>query len=275
MSGALARTGAALPGAGGSRARGGPGRRMALLRALVVRDVKGLYRRSVLGPAWALLQPLIYMLVFVFLRRVLDLSGEGAPYAIFTFSALVPWTFFSNAVVRSAPSIVANAGIIKKIAVTREIFPAAAVATSLLDLVLASGVLLGMMAWFDLPLRTSALWLPPLVALAAALALGVGLAAAALGTYRRDVVFALPFAMQFWLLATPVMYPLERVPEAWRLAYALNPMVGIIEGFRAALIHGAAPDPALLAGAAAGTALVWALAWPLFRYASRYFADVL
>lgn len=251
-------------------------RDLALLRALVVRDVTGFYRRSVLGPLWAVLQPLAYMGIFVFLRRVMSGGGgDVVSYAIATFSALVPWAFFSNAVVRSAPSIVANAGIIKKIAVTGEVFPAAAVVVSLLDLLIAAAILLVALVVTGRPLGPSLLWLPLLTALAAALALGVGLGAAALATFRRDIVFGLPFAMQFWLLATPILYPLERVPGAWRLVYGLNPMVGITEGFRAALIEGASPDPGMLLASLAGIALVWALAWPLFRSVSRYFADVL
>jgi len=251
------------------------GPRFELLRALVVRDVKGLYRRSALGPLWAVLQPLLYMLIFVFIRRVVGFDSGDSPYVIFSFSALVPWAFFSNAVVRSAPSIVTNAGIVQKMAVTREIFPAAAVTTSLLDLAISSLVLIALMIAYAVPPTLQVLWLPLLVAMAGALALGVGLGAAAIGTYRRDVVFALPFVMQFWLLATPIMYPLTSVPERWQLAVRLNPMVGIIEGFRAVLLDGAAPDAGLLGLSALGIALVWALAWPLFRYASAYFADVL
>lgn len=250
-------------------------RRLRLLNAVVLRDVKGYYRRSILGPLWAILQPLMYMVVFTVIRGIVDVPSEGVPYPIFTFSALVPWTFFSNAIIRSAPSITSNAGIIKKIAVTREIFPAAAVVTALVDLVIASVILLGMMLWYGVPIGASLLWLPPLVLLTVVLALGVGMGMAAVGTYKNDVAFALPFAMQLWLLATPIMYPLSGVPEKWQMVYFMNPMSGIIEGFRTVLVKGTAPDVSILLVSLLGTVVVWVIAWPLFRYMSRYFADVL
>ncbi|OSM00075.1 ABC transporter permease [Magnetofaba australis] len=246
-----------------------------LVGALVVREFKGQYRRSLLGPAWAFIQPLAYMVIFIFLRGVLDISSEGAPYALFTFCALVPWTFFSNAITRCAPSIYANGAILKKISIAREVFPVAAVFTSLLDLAIASVILTGMMIWYAVPLSIHMLWLPVLITLTGLLALGFGLAAAAIGTFKRDVMFAIPFAMQFWLLATPVMYPASQVPERWRAFYDLNPMVGLIDAFRAVLIRAEAPDLTSLGASVALTALVWALAWPLFRSVSNYFADVL
>ncbi len=246
-----------------------------LLLALVIREIKGRYRKSILGPAWAVLQPLFYMVIFTFLRGVLNIPSEGMPYVVFTFSALVPWTFFSNAVSWCGPSIIANGAVIKKTAVTREVFPVASVATSLLDLAIASIILVGMMVWFEIPVSGTLLWLPLLIAMTAALALGVGLGIAALGTYRRDVIFATPFLMQFWLLATPVMYPVGQVPENWMFLYRLNPMVGIIDGFRRALIQGLAPDLGLLGISLVGISMVWLIGWPLFRHMSQYFADVL
>jgi lipopolysaccharide transport system permease protein len=246
-----------------------------LLRALVMRELKGRYRRSLLGPAWAILQPLFYMVIFTFLRGVFDISSEGVPYVIFTYSALVPWTFFSNSVTRCGPSVAANAAVLKKMAISREVFPLAGVVVSLVDFAISSVILVGMMIWFHIPIGVSLLWAPLLVSLTALLALGVGLAIAAVGTYKHDILFATPFLMQFWLLATPIMYPLGRVPNRWKSLYSLNPMVGIIEGFRSALVHGIGPDFGLLMISLLGIVLVWVLAWPLFRYMSQYFADVL
>ncbi len=246
-----------------------------LLWALVVRDFKGQYRRSVLGPSWAIIQPVLYMAIFLFLRGLFNISSEGVSYVIFAYSALVPWAFFANAVARSAPSVYSNAGIVKKMAVPREIFPIASVVLSLIDLFISSLLLVGMMIWFRVPIGWSLLWLPILVLLTILFALGLGLALAALGTYKRDVTFAVPFLMQFWLLATPIMYPLSMVPETWQFLYSLNPMVGIIEGFRGAIVMGTAPDPWLLALSVLGIIIVWLVAWPLFRYMSRYFADML
>jgi lipopolysaccharide transport system permease protein len=245
-----------------------------LLWALVVREIKGRYRRSLLGPFWAILQPLMYMVVFTFIQRMLHISSDGAPYVIFSYTALVPWTFFSNAVTRCGPSITGNAGIIRKMEIAREVFPLAGVLTSLVDFLLSGLVLLGMMLVLGLPFGVGLVWLPVMVVITATLAMGVGLGVAALGTYRHDVIFAIPFVLQLWLLASPIMYPLGTVPEGWRSLYQLNPMVGIIDGFRNVVLQGVAPDPVLITVSALGTAVVWLLAWPLFRYTSQYFADV-
>jgi lipopolysaccharide transport system permease protein len=241
----------------------------------VEREIKGTYRRSFLGPAWAVLQPLSYMLVFLLVRAVLQVDTGDVPYVLFTFSALVPWTFFSNAVARSGPSVIMNASLIKKMAIRREIFPLAAVATSLVDLVISSVILAGMMIWYGVEPSVAVFWLPVLVFLVGLFAFGVGLAVAAMGTYKRDIIFAVPFGLQLWMLATPIMYPLERVPAAWRSLYEWNPMVATVEGFRAILIHGVGPETNLLATALLGTVAVLAFSWPLYHYMSQYFADVL
>ena len=251
------------------------GRFFSLLWALVMRELKGRYRRSLLGPAWAILQPLFYMVIFTFLRGVLDISSEGVPYVIFTYSALVPWTFFSNAVTRCGSSVASNAGVLKKISIAREIFPLSGVISSFIDFIIASVILVGMMIWFRVPVGLSLLWLPLLVLLTGFLALGVGFGVAAVGTYKHDIIFAMPFLMQFWLLATPIMYPVGRVPERWQFLYSLNPMVGIIEGFRRVMVKGMGPDFGLLVVSLLGIVVVWTIAWPLFRYMSQYFADVL
>jgi homopolymeric O-antigen transport system permease protein len=246
-----------------------------LLVALVSRDIRTRYRRSALGPAWAILQPLILMVLFNMLRGFVDIASDGVPYVIFSYSALVPWTFFSNAVSFCGPSVYANAAVLKKIVLPREVFPLAAVVAALFDLGMSSIVLLGMMVWFHVRPTWALLWLPVLVLLTAALAFGVGMVIAALGTYKRDFIFATPFLMQFWLYATPVIYPLSAVPEKWRVLYMLNPMVGVIEGFRNVLLHGTAPPAAaLLVGAAAACAIL-AVAWAAFRWVAQYFADVL
>nr|CRH08058.1 Putative O-antigen export system permease protein rfbA [Candidatus Magnetococcus massalia] len=247
-----------------------------LLRALVEREFKGQYRRSLLGPAWAFLQPLAYMMVFIFLKGVLGIpSDAGVPYALFTFAALVPWTFFSNALSRCAPSVYANGPILKKSAVPREIFPLASVLTSFIDFAIASLILAGMMIWYKFGVGIHILWLPLLVLLTALLALGMGLLLAAIGTFKRDVIFAIPFAMQFWMLATPVMYPSNQVPERWRAFYDLNPMVGLIDSYRDVLLHNQAPDFAVLGESVLIIGIIWAVAWPLFRMVSQYFSDVL
>jgi lipopolysaccharide transport system permease protein len=246
-----------------------------LVAALVVREFKGRYRRSLLGPAWAVIQPLGYLLTFTLVGHVLNISSEGIPYMLFVYSALVPWTFFSNALARCAPTFYFKAAIVRKIALPREAFPIAEVVGSLVDFAVAGLILAAMMAWYGTPVGWPLLWLPPLVALVMALATAVGFIVSALGTYQFDTVFALPFVTQLWMLATPVMYSLQSVPRAWRGWYRLNPMVGIIEGFRCAAVLDRTPDLWLLAFSIAITAVVWIIAWPLFRFTAKYFADVL
>jgi lipopolysaccharide transport system permease protein len=160
-------------------------------------------------------------------------------------------------------------------AVSREVFPLAGVISSMIDFLIAAIILAGMMLWFRVPLSISVLWILPLVLLTGFLAFGVGLAVAAVGTFKHDIIFAIPFLLQFWMLATPIMYPLSKIPPDWKFTYSLNPMVGIIEGFRTVLIRGGTPDLQLLLISLIGTVVAWLIAWPLFRYTSQYFADVL
>jgi lipopolysaccharide transport system permease protein len=248
-----------------------------LLQALVLREFRGRYRRTVIGPAWALLQPLLTLAVFSFVRGALDLPAPAGdvPYALFAFTALVPWTFFASAQLRCATCIIENRGIVKKLPLARGVLPAAALCVALLDFLLAFAVLAVMLLWYNAPLGLALLWLPPVSLLLAAFCLGLGFAAAALGAFRNDVALGIPFLTQLWLLSTPVLYQLRDVPEHLRDIYILNPMVGYTEAFRSILIHGESPDPTLLGVSAVVTSLVLALGWPLFRSTSRYFADVL
>jgi lipopolysaccharide transport system permease protein len=246
-----------------------------LVQALIIREFKGRYRRSLLGPAWAVVQPLAYMAIFTAVGRILNVSSGGVPYVLFTYSALVPWTYFANAVSRCGPTIYFKAALIRKIALPREVFPLAEVIGSLVDFVVAGVILVALMLWFRTPVGWPLLWCPALVLLTILLATGVGFAVAALGTYQFDTVFALPLLMQLWMLGTPVMYPLGTVPVAWQGWYRLNPMVGIIDGFRGILVEQRTPDLSLLGCSLLGIVVVWIVAWPLFRYTSQYFADVL
>ncbi|MDQ7782420.1 MAG: ABC transporter permease [Desulfomonilaceae bacterium] len=248
---------------------------LSLLWALVVRDVTSRYRRSSLGMWWAVLQPLILMLLFNMLRGFVDIPSDGMPYVLFSYSALVPWTFFTNAISSCGPCIINNAEIIKKIALPREVFPLAAVVATLFDFAMSSIVLACMMVWFNVPVGRSLLWIPVLVCIMTVAAFAVGSLLAGLGTFRRDFTFATPFLTQAWLFVTPVIYPLSTVPEKWRYVYMLNPMVGIVEGFRNVLIKGAGPPWEPLVMSVAITGLLLAVCRPLFRRLSEYFADVL
>jgi lipopolysaccharide transport system permease protein len=243
--------------------------------ALAIRELKSRHRRSLFGLAWALVQPISYLVTFMLIASVLRISSGGLPYPLFAFSALLPWMFFSNTIIRCSSTTVRNAAIVKATALPREIFPAAEVARSLIDLLVSSVGFALLMAWFQVPLTRPMVWLPVLVTLLILTTTVMGLAATTLGTYWRDSVFVMPFGMQLWLLATPVMYSLDVVPPRWRPLYYLNPIVGIVEGFRSVLIGEAGPSVALLGLSLVVTALVGAVVWPSFRYASRYFADAL
>lgn len=247
---------------------------ISLLSALVYRDLTSRYRRSLLGPLWAILQPFILMVLFNMLRRFVSIPSDGLPYVLFSYAALVPWTFLTNAISFCGPSITTNAAVLKKIAIPREVFPLAAVVTALFDFCMAGLVLAGMMLWFRVSVSWTLLWLPVLVLLTAALAFGIGMLIASLGTFKRDFVFATPFLMQFWLYATPVIYPLSSVPDRWRTLYMLNPMVGLIEGFRNVLLLASPPPMEALGWSAVTTVLILAIVWPIFQWLSQYFADV-
>jgi len=245
-----------------------------LLWALTYRNFVSRYRKSILGPAWAIIHPLVYMVIFTFLRGVTNFSDEGIPYPIFTFAALVPWTFFANAVIQSAPSVLLNANVVKKIAAPKEVFPLSAVLTSLFDFAIAGVVLAGLMIWYRIPVSSALIWLPVLVLLTLVLAFAIGMFLASFGTYKRDLVMAAPFLMQFWLFASPIMYPLSQVPEKWHSLYVMNPVVGLIEGYRHVLLKGSSPPLGPLFWSAVVTLAILGFTWPFFRWMSQYFADV-
>jgi lipopolysaccharide transport system permease protein len=224
---------------------------------------------------WAFLQPLILMILFNMLRGFVNIPSDGLPYVLFSYTALVPWTFFTNAVAACGPSIITNADVIKKIALPREVFPLAAVCATLFDFAMSAAVLAGLMVWYKVQVSAALLWLPLLTVLMTAVAFGVGILLAGLGTFRKDFIFATPFLTQAWLFITPVIYPLSTVPEAWRSLYMLNPMVGVIEGFRNVLLKASAPPVEALGWSMITTAVLLIIAWPVFRRLSAYFADVL
>lgn len=248
---------------------------LTLTLALVKRDIAARYRRSLLGPLWAILQPLALMVIFNLLHEVVDIPSDGVPYLIFSYAALVPWTFFQTTVTRGATSINANAAIIKKMAVPREIFPLVAMISALFDMSMSGLILFGMMVWFGVPFTGALLWLPILILITALLGWGIALGVASLATFKQDFVYATDFVLRLWLYATPVIYPLSSVPPEWYHLYILNPMVGLILGFRAVLVQGVSPDTSLLVIALATTSVIGLVALPVFRFMSHYFADVL
>jgi lipopolysaccharide transport system permease protein len=246
-----------------------------LLFFLAWRDVKVRYKQTVLGVAWAVLQPLLAMTLFTLVfGRLAKVPSDGIPYPLFSFAALLPWTFFSNAVTTSGTSVVGSAQLITKVYFPRLIIPGAAVAATLVDFAIALGLLAVLMIAYGAGVGPGVLLMLPLVLLTVILALGVGAWTAAMTVRYRDFRHALPFAMQLWLFATPVIYPASLVPSGWRPLLMLNPLTGIIEGYRAALF-GRPLDGASLALSTVVSLL--ALWWGArtFRGMERTFADII
>ncbi len=210
-----------------------------LLYFLTWRDIKVRYKQTLIGATWAILQPLFTMLVFtIFFGILIGVPSDGVPYPMFAYAGLLPWTFFANAVTNSSNSLIVNANLISKVYFPRIMIPAAAVAAGLMDLVIASVILIGLAFYYRVTLTWGILLLPFFVLLTTLLALGLGICVSALNVKYRDVRHALPFVLQSWMFMTPIIYPASVVPAQFQWALALNPMTGIVEGFRAALYGG-------------------------------------
>ena len=246
-----------------------------LLYFLVWRDVKVRYKQTALGAAWAVLQPFLTMVIFsLFFGRLAQIPSDGVPYPIFAYAALVPWTFFANGITLSSQSLVASANLLTKVYFPRLIVPTAAVVSGLVDFAIAMTVLFGMMAWYGIAPTARVIILPALLVLALISSLGAGLWLSALNVRYRDIRYVLPFLVQFWLFATPIAYPSNLLEEPWRTIYGLNPMVGVVEGFRWALLDtGTAPGPMVAVSSLAATFLLLSGAY-YFRRTERTFADV-
>jgi len=246
-----------------------------LLYFLTWRDIKVRYKQTVLGASWAILQPIATMVVFsLFFGRLASMPSDGVPYPLFSFAALVPWTFFSNGLTQAANSVVMSQNLISKIYFPRLAIPLATILSGLVDFALAFVVLLGLMVWYDVPPTLRVLWVVPLLLLAHVAVLGVGLWLAALNVQYRDVRYAVPFLVQLWLFATPIAYPSSLLDEPWRTVYAVNPMVGVVEGFRWALLD-AGQAPGVMVLVSSGVALLVLTSGLLyFRRVEQWFADV-
>lgn len=247
-----------------------------LLYFLIWRDIKVRYKQTVLGAAWAIIQPFFTMVVFsLFFGRLAKVPSDGIPYPIFAYAALVPWTFFADGLNQSSNSLVGSANLIKKVYFPRLAIPIATVLSGVVDFVLAFAVLLGMMLFYGITPTVNVVWLPLLLLLALATALGVGLWLSALNVQYRDVRYVVPFLTQVWLFSTPVAYSSTLIEEPWRTLYGLNPMAGVVEGFRWALLGGSAtaPGPMILASSLAALGLLASGAY-YFRRMEKTFADV-
>lgn len=243
---------------------------------LAWRDLKVRYKQTVIGATWAIIQPFFTMVVFsLFFGRLAKIPSEGVPYPIFSYVGLLPWTFFANGMSNASNSLIGSAGLISKIYFPRLLIPLAAIVTSAVDFALAFAVLIGMMLFYRIPPTWNALLLVPFLLLAFLTALGMGLWLSALNVEYRDVRYVVPFLTQLWMYATPVIYPSSLLHGPWKILLGLNPMTGVVEGFRWALL-GTGNLPGGMFGIAVAAAVVLLGTGILyFRHMERTFADVI
>ncbi|HUI06235.1 MAG TPA: ABC transporter permease [Verrucomicrobiae bacterium] len=247
-----------------------------LLYFLVWRDVKVRYKQASIGATWAILQPVLTMLVFtIIFGKFAKMPSDGLPYPIFAYTALLPWNYFAQAISQSGSSVVRNSNLISKVYFPRLIMPIASTLTPLVDFAIAFIILVGMMVWYGITPTWGVLALPLFLLLAMLTAVAVCLFLSALNVQYRDVEHAIPFLVQFWMYASPVVYSVHIVPEKWRALYSLNPMVGVMEGFRWALLGRVHPDFVVMIVSAAAVVLLLFGGLIYFRRMERTFADVI
>lgn len=246
-----------------------------LLYFLTWRDIKIRYKQTVLGAAWAVIQPVLTVLVFsIFFGRLGKIPSDGIPYPLFSFAGLVPWTLFVYGLAQSSNSLVGSQNLIKKVYFPRLTIPIASLLAGIVDFLIALLILGIMMVYYGVTPSVQILWLPLFFLLTLVTSLGVGFWLSALNVEYRDVRFAVPFLTQFWMYATPIAYPSSMLPEPWRTLYGLNPMAGVVEGFRWALL-GSHTEPGSIIFASAGVAVIMMVSGAYyFRRMERNFADV-
>jgi len=246
-----------------------------LMYFLTWRDIKVRYKQTILGAAWAILQPLLTMLIFsLFFGRLAKIPSDHIPYPLFSFAGLVPWTFFANGLSQASNSLVGSADLIKKVFFPRLAIPTASVIAGLVDFLLAFFVLLMMCAFYRIAPSSNFMWLPVFALLAFVTSLGTGLWLSALNVHFRDVRHVVPFFVQIWLFATPIAYPSSMISEPWRTIFGINPMVGVVEGFRWSLLGTQTrPGPMILVSSCIAIITLVSGAY-YFRRTEKHFADI-
>ncbi|HET7434387.1 MAG TPA: ABC transporter permease [Thermoanaerobaculia bacterium] len=247
-----------------------------LLFFFVWRDVKVRYKQTVLGVAWAVIQPLFAMLIFAFFfGRIARLPSDGMPYPLFTYAGLLPWTFFANAVNAGSQSLIGSAHLVSKVYFPRILVPIAAVSTGLVDFFFALIMLVPLLVWQDVtPFPRALIGIPVAIAVTYILGFGISCWLSALVVRFRDLRHVIPFVVQIWMFATPIVYPLSLVPEKWRAAVGLNPMVSVVEAFRGSIFGRPLPWSGLLYALIVGVVLI-VTGSIYFRRLERSFADVM
>jgi lipopolysaccharide transport system permease protein len=247
-----------------------------LFGMLVWRDIKVRYKQTLIGAAWAILQPVLLMVVFsLVFGKFARFSSEGLPYQLFTYSGLLPWMYFASALALSSTSVVSNANLVTKVYFPRVFLPFAASAVPAIDFTLAFVVLAGMMVWYSVGVGFAVVLLPVFIGLAFLTALGVGLFLSAVNVRYRDVPYAVPFLVQTWMWLSPVAYSVRALPEQWEWVFALNPMTGVINGFRWSLLGTPAPSPGQLGLSLAAALLFFLAGLAYFRRSESRFADTI
>jgi len=246
-----------------------------LLYFLTWRDIKIRYKQTILGFAWAILQPFLMMVVFsLFFGNLLSVPSEGIPYPLFNYTAMLPWTLFAQGITRSSESLVGNVNMVQKVYFPRLVMPLSGILAPVVDFAIAFVILIGMMFYFGYPPTVKMLWLPLFIILALMTALGVGLWLSAMNVKYRDVRYTVPFLIQLWLFASPVVYSSSLLPQQFQAIYGLNPMAGVIEGFRWALL-GTEPPGSLIAVSVIIAIVILISGAFYFRRNEKSFADVI
>jgi lipopolysaccharide transport system permease protein len=247
-----------------------------LLYFLMMRDIKVRYRQTLLGGLWAILQPFLTMVIFsIIFGRVAKMPSDGIPYPIFSYAALVPWTFFANGLTLASNSVVSSSNLVKKIYFPRLAIPIASILARTVDFAFSFAVLIVLMFYYGLTPTINIVWLPLLLLLAFVTSLGVSFWLSAMNVQYRDVKHTLPFLVQIWLFATPIVYPSSMLGEGWRIVYAVNPMVGVVEGFRWALLGlDTAPGPMIIVSSIMAVIVLISGAF-YFRRMEKNFADII
>jgi len=247
-----------------------------LLYTLSVHRLKVRYKQSVLGPTWAILQPLLLMLIFtVVFSRIVRLPSDGIPYALFAYSALLPWTYFSSSLSSATNSLVSHFSLVTKVYFPREILPLTYVIAGLVDFLLASLVLGALLVYYHVSLTVHAFIAIPTIAVLTVFTVAMSFVLSTIQVRYRDVGVAMPLILQLWMFATPIVYPLSVVPNRWRGLYELNPMVGIVESLRRVIVQGLPPDFHALGVSAAVSAILLPIAFLYFKRAEATVADII
>ena len=247
-----------------------------LLYTLATRDIKVRYKQSALGIAWAIMRPLSLMLIFtIVFSRLARIPSEGIAYPIFSYCALLPWTLFAASLTLASQSLVNNMSLVTKIYFPREVFPFASVAACFVDFAVASSIFVGLMVYYHVGLTLNALWIPVIVLVQVLFVLGVSLFTSAVNVYYRDIRHVIPVAVQLWMYATPIIYPITLIPEKYRDLYMLNPMAVIIDSYRRILLSGQPPNLIQLALAAMITVCLFLSGYIYFKHVEPGFADII